>query len=75
MRTMTSVSPFPESRCLSYNNFVRECVGGFPSPGQARVVVNDRDTYTGLPAIPSIFLLRDIPNWSQVREETTRYFG
>lgn len=49
-------------------------MGGFPSPGQARVVVNGRNTYSDLPAIPSIHLHWDLPTMSQVREEAALYF-
>lgn len=67
------MSPILRWRWLPYN-FVRGYVGGFPSPVQAQIVVNGRDIYTGLPAIPSIPLLWDLPTWSQAREEATRRF-
>lgn len=69
----SSVSPIAGSRWLPCD-FVGGLVSGLLNPGQARVVVIGRDTYTGLPAIPSVPLLRDLPAWSQVREEAARYF-
>lgn len=68
-----NVSSIAENRQLPYD-FVRGLVSRFPSPDQAHVVVNGRDTYTGLLAVPSVTLLQDLPTLSQVREAATRHF-
>lgn len=75
MRAFNWVNVFPiaGSRWLPYD-CMQGLVFGLPSPGQACVVVNGRDTYTRLHAVPSVSLLRDLPSWTQVCEGAVHHF-
>lgn len=60
-------------RWLPYD-LVQGLVSEFSSPGQARVVVNRHDTYTGLPPVPCFPCLGMYRLGLMYRDEAARYF-